>query len=292
MGRGCSGSLPHEVSPLPHAITRPHARPSLAFVAVALLSAMFLFTVSAVADPGAVLGASSTKVCCLRRQPSGQSVDDGEAQGDRQQGHQGHRHHERVGWQVEGPLCRRGPLGARMVADQRDQRQERQVAVRRALRLRRTEAVQGGCAADRDQVRRLQRPSPDEPLHRCDPRGHHRRRHPRVHRGHGERRRLEYDVCRGRRVRVVVVPDHGRRRHERPDALRRGRRVCRERPVQGDGHDPGGPDPAPRRRRRPTADAHAASDTLPGTTEGIDISHWQGTIDWTKVAGAASASRT
>ena len=47
---------------MPHVITRPHARPSLAFVAVALLSAVFLFTVSAVANPGAVLGASSTKV--------------------------------------------------------------------------------------------------------------------------------------------------------------------------------------------------------------------------------------
>jgi len=46
---------------LPHVITRPHARPSLALVAVALLSAMFLFTVSAVANPGAVFGASSVK---------------------------------------------------------------------------------------------------------------------------------------------------------------------------------------------------------------------------------------
>jgi GH25 family lysozyme M1 (1,4-beta-N-acetylmuramidase) len=43
-------------------MTRPHARPSLALLAVALLSAMFLFSVSAVANPGAVLGATSTKV--------------------------------------------------------------------------------------------------------------------------------------------------------------------------------------------------------------------------------------
>ena len=46
---------------MPQIIARPHARPSLAFVAVALLSAVFLFTVAAVANPGAALGATSTK---------------------------------------------------------------------------------------------------------------------------------------------------------------------------------------------------------------------------------------
>ena len=43
----------------------------------------------------------------------------------------------------------------------------------------------------------------------------------------------------------------------------------------------------PRRRRPPRRPTPAPLPTpLPGTTEGIDISHWQGTINWTKVAAA------
>ena len=288
MGRGCSGSLPHEVSPLPHVITRPHARPSLAW-------SPWRCSVPCSCSPSPRW---RTQVPCsaprsgrrpaVRRQPAGQSVDDGKLRATVSKGDRVTVTTSVSWWEVEGPLCRRGPLGQGLVADQRDQRQERQVAVRRALPLRRTEAVQGRCAAIVTKYAacsvRLGRR-----LNRCDPRGHHRRRHPRVHRRHGQSVAAGTRRVRADRVRVVVVPDHGRRRHERPDPLRRRRRVCRDRPVQGDRTTPRGPDADPDPdRSTPTP----LPTPPPGTTEGIDISHWQGTIDWTQVAAAGKSSRS
>ncbi len=67
-----------------------------------------------------------------------------------------------------------------------------------------------------------------------------------------------------------LVPDQRDQRQVGQVALQGHVPLCRARPLQG----------------APQADRHPAEPPANGLTEGIDISHWQGTIDWVKVAAA------
>ena len=98
---------------------------------------------------------------------------------------------------------------------------------------------------------------------------------------HGRRERLEDDLCRQRRRRVIVVPDHQHQRPEREGAVRRVLPVRGVGPVQDRRDD----NVRPAHSERPTP---TPAPTSPGMnrTEGIDVSHWQNTIDWNAVWAA------
>ncbi len=106
-------------------------------------------------------------------------------------------------------------------------------------------------------------------------------------------------TCSDRAVsRLVVVPDQRDQRDERQDAVRRlvpsaaaaglfgstapGRAAPPTATPDADSKPtPTRPDPDPGADRRPTPTPIASA-----VLEGIDVSHWQNAIDWTKVAAA------
>ena len=132
--------------------------------------------------------------------------------------------------------------------------------------------------------------------------------HPDGHQGHGRRDRvraeLPDDVREQCRLEFVVVPDQRDQRHERQDAVRRVVRLrqplrCSHRlRRRSRRHDPiptptPTPKPTPTPTPRPTATptpSRATPTPTPGgasaVLEGIDVSHWQSAIDWSKVAAA------
>jgi hypothetical protein len=93
---------------------------------------------------------------------------------------------------------------------------------------------------------------------------------------------LEHAVCRPLRHRKRLVPDHVHQRPERQVALRHLLRVRGREPVQGVVTPTPTPTPSP--TPSPTPTPPPTPD--PGYIEGIDISHWQGPIDWPAVAAS------
>ena len=272
------GFLPQEVPALSPAARRSRHSSLSALIASSFLSAILVFAVVAVTVPGDVLGASLSKVALcsanLRTSPSTSArVRKVIATGTKVSANL-----RLVGAQLADDVRGQGRLGPQLVPDHRDQRQERQVALRRDLPVRSGRPVQDLRPAARHQVRRL----PGEPaLERLD--GCH----------------LATVINTDTKVLVATQVTGSSYSTTCSGKAVSGKSWYRISSVNGKSvkslygvtylysatglykstvSTSGQPDPAAAAARRPPPPS--------GYTEGIDISHWQGTINWTKVAAA------
>ena len=245
------GFLPQEVPALSPAARRSRHSSLSALVVSSFLSAILVFAVVAVAQPGEVLGATLSKVALCNANLRTSPNDERPGQEGHHDRDQGDREPEAGRRQLADDVRGGGRLGPQLVPDHRGQWQERQIALWRHLSVRGSRPVQDLRPAARHQVRRL----PGEPaLERLDGRhraDRHQHRHEGAGRDAGHRVVVFDDLRRQGRLRQELVSDQRGQRQERQVALRRDLPLLGDRSVQVHGHDDPGADPDRRPRRRP-----------------------------------------